>query len=271
MASSLIAHVDCKYITRDQLQFLSTPEPTSTWKPIPHYELVTALADELGRRNITVTREQYAVGGRDEARLFGTMDLCVPDVEDAFIGTSLGIRTANDRTMQMQVVAAARVFVCDNMSFSGSSGAVFLKKRHTSGLNLGDALPPAIEMYLDKSGAWRADIDRMREFSLSDGRAKELIYDAFLGKKAVLPIRLLDDVDHLYFDDQDQRDKFEDRTLWSLNNAFTEAVKQLGAVNQERRGTDIGRYFGKVLHRAGQRGGGIGSYRPAKMLPGRIG
>jgi Domain of unknown function (DUF932) len=271
MASSLIAHVDCKYITRDQLQFLSTPAPTKTWLPVPHYDLVTALSDELGRRGITITREEYAVGGFESARLFGTMDLCVPDVEDEFIGTSLGIRTANDRTMQMQVVAAARVFVCDNMSFSGSSGAVFLKKRHTSGLNLGEALPPAIEMYLDKSGAWRADIDRMREFSLTDGRAKELIYDAFMGRKEVLPLRLLDDVHTLYFDDEIQREKFEDRTLWSLNNAFTEAVKTLKAVPQQRRGTDIGRYFGKVLHQAGQRAGGIGSYRPAKMLPGRIG
>jgi len=133
-------------------------------------------------------------------------------------------------------------------AFSGSDGAVVLKKKHTSRLDLAAVVPPAIESYLEKAGAFRLDIDRMRDFALADDRAKGLIYDAFTRTGAVLPVRLLPLVHRCYFDDEEQRAKFEDRSLWSLNNAFTEAVKALREVPQQRYGVAIGRYFGRVLH-----------------------
>jgi hypothetical protein len=270
LSSTLIAHVDCKYRTRAELESIVTPPATESWKPVPHFDLVSTLIDELGRREIAVVAERYAVGGLEGAKLYGTIDLHIPGVDDEFVGTSLGLRTANDRTMKMSVIAAAHVFVCDNTAFSGSEGAVFLSKKHTSGLDIAEVIPPAIDLYLDKSGAWRADIDKMRECSLSDVRAKELIYDAFLGSRAKLPMHLLGDIHELYFDDEIQREKFEDRSLWSLNNAFTEAVKALKPVSQQKNGVEIGRYFGKVLHRIGYRSVGAGQYIPAKMLPGRV-
>ena len=253
MASELIAHVDCQYKTREQLADLPCPEPTRTWKPVPHYELVTGLAAALEARGITITRERFAVGGTDMAKLFGTFDLKVPDVPDTHVGTSLGLRTANDRSWKHSMMAAARVFVCDNLAFSGSGGTVVLSRKHTSGFEIGEVFPPAIDLYLDKCGVWRADIDRMADFELTDGRAKEIVYDAFMGRRAALPVRLMDDVHRLYFDDEIQLAKFEDRSLWSLNNAFTEAVKGLRAVPQQRYGLEIGRYFGKVLN-SGERG-----------------
>jgi hypothetical protein len=88
----------------------------------------------------------------------------------------------------------------------------------------------------------------MKDFALTDERAKAIIYEAFVRDHAVLPLRLLPAVHQCYFDDDEQRAKFEDRSLWSLNNAFTEAVKRLREVPQHRCGIAIGRYFGRVLH-----------------------
>ena len=119
----------------------------------------------------------------------------------------------------------------DNRCFSGSGGAVVLKKRHTSRLDLARVVPPAIDAYLEKAGAFRLDIDRMKYFDLTDGRAKELIYDAFANHE-VLPLRLFPRGGRLYFDDDVQRARFQDRNLWSLNNAFTEAAKELRTVPQ---------------------------------------
>jgi hypothetical protein len=133
-------------------------------------------------------------------------------------------------------------------AFSGSDGAVVLKKKHTSRLDPAQVVPPAIESYLEKAGAFRLDIERMRDFSLSDERAKHLIYDVFTRHHAVLPVRLLPHVHRLYFEDDEQRARFGDRSLWSLNNAFTESVKRLREVPQQRCGIQIGRYFGRVLH-----------------------
>jgi hypothetical protein len=248
MSSTLVAHCGGTYRTREDLARISTPAGTGTWKPVPHFDLVTSLIDDLGSRGIAVVREQYATVGRDGARLFGVMDLRIDGLDTPDLSTSLGLRGANDKSMAIQVIAAARVFVCDNLAFSGSDGAVVLKKKHTSGLDLGAVVPPAIESCLEKAGAFRRDIDRMRDFPLTDDRAKQIIYDAFTRDRAVLPIRMLPDVHHLYFDDEQQRAKFEARSLWSLTNAFTEAVKSLREIPQQSYGVAIGRYFGRVLH-----------------------
>ena len=259
MASTLIAHCGGIYRTRDELAGIPTPVGTDTWRPVPHHELVASLIDDLGSRGIEVIRERYATVGRDGARLFGVMDLRVDGLDTPDLSTSLGLRGANDKTMAIQVIAAARVFVCDNLAFSGSDGSVVLKKRHTSRLDLAQVVPPAIESYLEKAGAFRIDIDRMRDFALTDGRAKSLIYEAFTRRGVVLPVRLLPLVHQLYFDDDEQRAKFEDRSIWTLNNAFTEAVKRLREIPQQRYGIEIGRYFGRVLH--------TGQSRSAVALP----
>jgi hypothetical protein len=247
MSSTLIAHCGGIHRTRDELATIPTPAGTDTWRPIGHFDLVTSLIDDLGRRGMTVAREQYATAGRDGARLFGVMDLRIDGLDTPDLSTSLGLRGANDKSMAIQVIAAARVFVCDNLAFSGSDGAVVLKKRHTNRLDLVQVVPPAIESYLEKASAFRLEIERMRDFDLADGRAKEVIYDAFIRSHA-LPIRLLPDVHRLYFDDDVQRSKFPARSLWSLSNSFTEAVKALREVPQQRCGIAIGRYFVWVLH-----------------------
>jgi hypothetical protein len=38
---------------------------------------------------------------------------------------------------------------------------------------------------------------------------------------------MLSEVAHTYFRDERQREWFPDRSLWSLNNAFTQVVKEL--------------------------------------------
>src|SRR5918998_2301750 len=245
--SARVVHAGGTRRTRDELTTLHTPSPTATWKPVPHTDLVAELIRGLEAQGVTVAQDEYCTMGRDDARLLGTMDLRIPDLDTPEFGMGLGLRGANDKSMSIQVIAAARVFVCDNWAFSGSSGAVFLKKKHTSRLDLAAVVPPAIDQFLERAGAFRVDIDRMRDFALNDGRAKEIIHDAFAS--GVLPLRLFPVVSRLYFEDEVQAEKFPDRSLWSLNNSMTEAVKALKPAPQANSGLRIGRYFGRVLHR----------------------
>jgi hypothetical protein len=246
--SSLIVHAGGVRRTRGELRSLHTPSPTATWKPVPHADLVTELIRALDAEGVTVVRDEYATVGREDARLFGVMDLR-SDLDSADFRMALGLRGSNDRTMAIQVVAAARVTVCDNMLFSGSDGAVVLRKKHTSKLDLAAVVPPAIDQFMERAGAFRLDIDRMRDFALTDSKAKELVHDAFTGPAPVMPLRCMPAVSRLYFDDPEQRDKFPERSLWTLSNAFTEAVKSLKDVPRHNAGLRIGRYFGRMLHR----------------------
>jgi hypothetical protein len=71
----------------------------------------------------------------------------------------------------------------------------------------------------------------MKETHVTDENAKALIYDAIRG--GVIPQRLLGTVGDLYFEDKEQRVKFPERTLWSVNNAFTEAAKLLSTTGHK--------------------------------------
>ncbi len=131
------------------------------------------LIEGLTAHNITITREAYATSGKDDARLFGVLDLLIPDVAIPDFGMSLGIRGSNDRSLAIQATAGARVFVCDNLAFSGDSGTVVLKKKHASGLDLRKVVPPAIDLHLEKAGAFVLDIEMLKNIQLSDAGCGE--------------------------------------------------------------------------------------------------
>jgi hypothetical protein len=213
-----------------------------------HSELVGELLRGLERQGVHVARDEYATAGREDARLFGVMDLRIRDLDTPDFSMALGLRGANDKSMAISVVAAARVFVCDNLAFSGGSGAVVLRKRHTSRLDLAAVVPWAIDAFLERAGAFRFDINRMRDHALSDGMAKQILHDTFAD--GVLPLRLFPVVSRLYVADDAQRERFPDRTLWSLNNALTEGVKALKPASRHETGLRVGRLFGRLLHRA---------------------
>lgn len=245
--STLIVHAGGVRRTREELATLSTPLPTASWKPVPHHELVSTLISGLQTHGVEVVREEYCTLGKEDAKVLGTLDLCIAGLDSPDFHMGLGLRAGNDKTCSVQFVAAARVFVCDNWAFSGSDGAVFLKRKHTARLDIRTVIPPAIEQFLGRAEAFRLDIDRMRNHFLTDAKAKALIYDAFAA--GAMPLKLFGDVFRLYFCDEMQQAKFPDRSLWSLNNAMTEAIKTLRPVPQQTCGLEIGQMFGRLIHR----------------------
>jgi hypothetical protein len=87
----------------------------------------------------------------------------------------------------------------------------------------------------------------MKDYQLTDHHAKELIFDAFATGRSIMPVSQFRDVAGLYFQSEPQRERFPDRTLWSLNNAFTESAKGLKNPDaQARAEVSIGRYFAWV-------------------------
>src|SRR3954471_19779124 len=141
--STLVVHAGGIRRSRTELATLHTPEPTATWRPVPHSDLVGELIRGLERQGVNVVRDEYATMGKADAKLFGVMDLAIPHLDTGEFRMALGLRGANDKSMSIQVVAGARVFCCDNMALS-SSGGVFLKKKHTSRLDLSAIVPRAI-------------------------------------------------------------------------------------------------------------------------------
>jgi hypothetical protein len=211
-------------VSRTELLGFLPPEGTDTWKPIAHSSLVDTLEGEIVRRGLSIRREEYAVSNNG-TRLFGIMD--IEGFDNGGTGAALALRAGNDKSLPVQIIVANRVFVCDNMAFSGQGGTIALKKRHTKRLDLASEISPALDRYFEALPIMSNLIERMQNHSLSTACVNALLIESFTSPASPLPIRLLPTVKALYFDDTEQRDKFPDRSLWSLNNAYTEAFKSL--------------------------------------------
>ena len=94
MSSSTLIAGPLTKMNRAELARISVPPATPTHKPVPHHEIVEALIETLGFRQIGVVREEYAVTA-DGMRMFGVMDL-----SSGFDGCrfAIGLRNSHDKS-----------------------------------------------------------------------------------------------------------------------------------------------------------------------------
>src|SRR2546425_1076678 len=222
--SQLLAHCGSNKLTREQLNLVPTPEGTSTHHPLAHHTIVEALLEALAFRHISVMRDEYAVS-QDGMKMFGVLDL-----ETAFEGCrfSIGIRNSNDKSMRLAMTVGYRVFVCDNMAFQGDFSPVLAK--HTKNFSLIDAVSVGVDRMQRNFEPMRHQIEIWKQILLPNEVAKLIIYRAFVEGELEAPRHLARRVHELYFNPQ--FDEFTRRTLWSLGNAFTSALKELDPIPQ---------------------------------------
>lgn len=238
--ATLVAHnpkFASQIVTREALAQFQPPVGSSTWRPVAHAELVGALLDQCARYNLEITREQYAVG-KSGLALFGALDIA----SDRYPGRAmaLGFRHSNDKALAVQVVAGARVFVCDNLALSGEKIAL---RKHSRGLHLMSLLREALNRWVGATRRFNDSIVNAEARVLSDDEAKVKLFD--LRYEGVLPVSIFDEAAVNYF----RADKlgYEDsapRTAWGLHNACTRAVKALAPASQFRTLTGLGQAFG---------------------------
>jgi hypothetical protein len=233
--ATLISHMDTDLVSRAQLQALVTPEPTATFKPIPHFELVDMLDRTLNQFGMHIQQEQFAIR-RDGSVLFGVLQLAYGETQDGV--AALGIRTANNKTMSLQICAGLQVFVCDNLAFRGDM--IALKRKHTAGLNLKEELTVALVRFQDHFGRLTNEISTLKDRRLIDMEAKALIHDTFA--HGLMPLRLLPEVSRQYF--EPTIEEFAPRNAWSLHNAFTYAAKAMPMTTRLPAIQAVGRQFG---------------------------
>lgn len=219
-----LSHAKSVLIGRQDLKDLPTPEPTATHFPIPHWRFLETLAESLFFRHLEIVGEEFAVSP-DGQRFFGALTL---NVEDSGVRIALGLRNSHDKSFSLGLTVGHRVFVCDNLALFGDYAPVM--RKHTKHVEIEAVLAVAIDDMQRKFDPMRRQIAFFRGCDLSDQRAKLIIYDAFMGGEADLPKHLGTVVHEHYF--EPKYPEFEARTLWSLENAFTSALKELEPVSR---------------------------------------
>ena len=225
-------------INRTELQQIIAPLATTTHQPIPHYEIVQALVETLNFRHIHVVRDEYAVSG-DGMKMFGILEL---EYGITGVNFSIGVRNANDKSMRLAMTVGYRVLVCDNMAFHGDFTPVLAK--HSKKFSLVDAISIGVDRMQRNFEPLATHITRWRDSSISTDVAKLLIYRAFVEGELDAPRHLGRIVHDHYF--SPRHEEFAPRTMWSLSNAFTSALKELDAVPQFRATAKLGPFFQRV-------------------------
>lgn len=106
---SLVAHVDTKRVSVDEVIAVPTPERTKTWGVIGHGDLIDTLKYATDEAGLEIRREEYSLS-KDGGRVFGVFTLVGQDKEKA---SMLGFRNSIDKTLAVGLTAGTRVFVCD--------------------------------------------------------------------------------------------------------------------------------------------------------------
>ncbi len=238
-----------KLMARPEIAKLPVFVGSDTHKPVPHIELIEGIDMVLGENGIHIAAEKFAINRHGNA-MFGVMNLksapALPVTQD--FSAAMAIRTANDKSMSIQLGVGARVFICDNMSLHADM--IALKKKHTSGLDLIAELREAVKRFIDKFWKMSFQFEDMKNIPLTSEQAKLRIYDIFA--KEILAHRYLPMVHAAYFRtgeivptvdslvpyDVDFKD-----TLWSLHNAFTWALKSAPLPVQQQATIDLAREF----------------------------
>lgn len=225
-------------LSREELALVPTPTGTATHRPVPHIEVVNALIETLGFRHIGVVKEEYAVD-RTGMKMFGVMELGLAEYGVRF---ALGLRNSHDRSMALGITVGYRVLVCQNLAFHGDFTP--LLRKHTRNLNLLENLAYGVDQMQRNFQPMVKAVERWQGSQITDVTAKLLIYSAFIEGQTELPKHLMRPVHNAYF--SPTYEEFQPRTLWSLQNSFTGAIKTLEPVPLHRATASLAEFWQKV-------------------------
>jgi hypothetical protein len=260
-AEAVLCHSASRLVTVDELAAIPAGAPMGPHhRPVAHIQLVSAVKGAFVDRGYAVSREQYSVS-HDDARLFGTLDLLpttgAPLVEGLEGGMAVGLRHANDQAFALGLIAGMRVFVCDNMAFSG--GDRLLRRKHTSGLKLEAEIQRGLDRTLQSYRHFARLVDGLRDTQLTDSEAKLLMYDLALDGRVIAPSQL-GKVHAWYFapeeiasaaDLERGLSDVEPRTAWGVANAVTRCAREWAVARQQECGVALSSYLGRYFRMQG--------------------
>ena len=229
MGATLISN---NRVTIDQLADIDLPEKTSTYVPVSHVDFINNTKDIASRvlNGHTLALEQYGIA-RDGKQMFGTLTY-----KEGFhdsnqeLGLSIGIRNSYDKSMSLGLCSGASVFVCENLMMTGE---VVAMRMHTGSIidELKGLIFNALLKSEEKFSTIHADTQRMKEVSIEDAFAYSTmgkLYGYGIISERQLPVMKKEWIKPKY-------DDFSDRTLWSLYNAGTEALKTTAPMHRMKR------------------------------------
>ena len=205
-----------KYVGRNEIAAIPTPTGTTSWKPVPHMDVIDAVTEAVKAKNWQILDEQYGLA-REGQRMFGVMR--INNSSSPEWSRCIGIRNSHDQSLSVGLAAGISVMCCSNLAFGGT---MVLKRRHTSRIELNGLVVTAIEeLELEFLNLETVSEDlKLHEVSADEARA------AIVRAAEVGAVNSCDIVPIFREFQHPSHQEFAEPTRWSLLNAFTERAKK---------------------------------------------
>ena len=216
--AGLILHCGGEVVDFEAVQASVTPAPEGYHYPIPHSRILELASEGLEKQGLHVVGGEHALAN-DGMRYFGLLRLSNGAAHDDF-ELIAALRNTHDKSFSASMALGTRVFVCDNLAFSGE---VTFARKHTRHALMD--LPRLVNDALGRLGTLKRSqemrIEGYKEAELSDDQAYATIVRAAMAR--VIPnARIKEVVDQWH---EPLHEEFAARTGWSLFNDFTEILK----------------------------------------------
>jgi Domain of unknown function (DUF932) len=211
--SALVLHCGAREVTREELARVATPAATETWFPVSHDTCVATVQESLTAAGFEIRQMRFGLA-RNDARMFATVDLASPLATG--VSLAVGIRNSLDKSLPLGFCAGSRTFVCDNLSFRSEMVA---KRKHTrfGHERFGEAIIQAIKNLVQFRTHEAERIKRLQLADIDDRFAESLMLRAY--QRQLVSHRALPGVIREWR--SPSFEEFQDRTAWSLLQAFT--------------------------------------------------
>ena len=205
-----------KYVGRNEIATVPTPTGTTSWKPVPHMDVIDAVTEAVKAKNWQILDEQYGLA-REGQRMFGVMR--INNSSSPEWSRCIGIRNSHDQSLSVGLAAGISVMCCSNLAFGG---AMVLKRRHTSRIELGNLVLTAVdELEMEFLNLETVSEDlKLHEVRADEARAV-IVRAAEVGA-----VNSCDIVPIFREFQKPSHQEFAEPTRWSLLNAFTEHAKK---------------------------------------------
>ena len=229
-----------KFADRSEVARVDTPSGTSSWKPVPHIEVVNAVSEVVHAHHWQITREQYGLA-REGLKMFGVME--INKTSSPEWTRCIGLRNSHDKSFSAGLTAGICVMVCSNLAFGGTT---VLKRRHTSGFELMDLVDKAMDSLENEFLITETVCEEMKVLYLKDDDDARVR----IMRAAELGVINSSDILTVFREfKQPRHDAFLEPTRWSLLNAMTEVVKKYTPQRADHTYLALSRAFGLDGHR----------------------
>ena len=207
-----LANPTDKFVDRNTLALVPTPNPTQTWRPVPHIDVVGAVENAIINRGMTIESERFGLA-RDQQKMFGVITLAKQNNPEWT--HCIGIRNSHDQSFAAGICCGVSVLVCSNLCFGGE---FVIKRRHTSGIDLFSMVEETMDAMGDSYLSFEERLLNLHDEPMSENNARIFIVKA--AEYGAIPSCDILAVFHEYL--EPRHNEFRERSMWSLMNAFTE-------------------------------------------------